>query len=104
MIVLVLNRYANANEQTEDSNFVENTNKIPMNMATLDFLLYKIMYFLLLQHVFIASAGILFSALAFAKPDVLYHKIMYFPLPQHVFKAGAGFLCSAPAQAKLDFL
>ena len=38
MIVLVLNRYANANEQTEDSNFVENTNKIPMNMATLDFI------------------------------------------------------------------
>ena len=38
MIVLVLNRYVNANEQTDDSSFVENTNKIPLNIATPDFI------------------------------------------------------------------
>ena len=37
-LVLVLYRNVDTDEQSKDASFVENSNKIPMNMATLDFL------------------------------------------------------------------
>ena len=36
--VLVLYRNVDTDEQSKDASFVENSNKIPMNMATLDVL------------------------------------------------------------------